>query len=102
MDAPEQVRPEHCSCATIEKAVWQLEAEGYLSKTKEEEFVNTALLSAQGKWRRRGGERRNEVAVTLFSPPDEVSHWQAACESGRVWLRLLKVAVTKLAGFRMR
>ena len=39
-------------------------------------------------------ERKNEVAVTLFSfffsPPNEVSHWQAACESGRVWLRLLQ------------
>jgi hypothetical protein len=47
-------------------------------------------------------ERRNEVAVTLFFTPDEVSHWQAACESGRVWQRLLKVAVTEVAGFRMR
>ena len=37
--------------------------------------------------------------MTLFFSPDEVSNWQAACKSGKVWLRLLKkVAVTKLAG----
>ena len=39
-------------------------------------------------------KKRKEVAVTLFfsfpARRQEVSHWQAACESGKVWLRLLQ------------
>lgn len=31
----------------------------------------------------------SDVISPFFSPPNEVSHWQAACESGRVLLRLL-------------
>ena len=47
--------------------------------------------------------KRNEgCSDVILSAPDEVSHWQAACESGRVWQRLLRVAVTEVAGFRMR
>ena len=41
--------------------------------------------------------------MTLFFSPDEVSNWQAACKSGKVWLRLLKRwRLRNLQGFRMR
>lgn len=44
-------------------------------------------------------ETRFGSGVILFPTPNEVSHWQAACESGRVWLRLLQSGgFTKLAG----
>jgi hypothetical protein len=81
-------------------------AETIFQQDKRRTWKHSAMLSFEREVEEKNGvERKDETTVTLFFSRTEqkVSHWQAACESGRVWLRLLQeVAVTKLAGFRMR
>ena len=62
-------------------------------RTREHSNCSRLGLKSGGGKQRERSEERNEVdsdVIPLFSARTEVSHWQAACESGRVWLRLLQ------------